>query len=141
MTKKVFELAKELNISNKEILTKADELGIKVKTHVSILSDENIKKIKDAVHAGKQAAKAKNSVGKPIVDEEYLANKHKSPAEKAPAENADAGKSDAPAPAASEKSDARPEKKENPASEKAEPAKSRNRKNSRRKTRLTRKQM
>ena len=64
MTKKVFELAKELNISNKEILTKAEELGIKVKTHVSILSDENVKKLRDSVQAGKQAAKAKNSVGK-----------------------------------------------------------------------------
>ena len=48
MTKKVHELAKELNVSSKELQEKAGQLGISVSSHMSVLSDADIVKIKGA---------------------------------------------------------------------------------------------
>ena len=107
MTKKVHELAKELNISSKELQDRARQLGINVSSHMSVLSDTDIERIKAnrketkiikaeprkkehqeqenprvtvkaAVRPGLQN-RPKPPVGKPIVDTEYLANKHKPP--------------------------------------------------------------
>ncbi|MGF6376220.1 translation initiation factor IF-2 [Clostridiales Family XIII bacterium PM5-7] len=107
MTKKVHELAKELNLSSKDIQSKAAQLGISVSSHMSVLSDADIEKIKGSraetkiikaepkkkdaagVDEPKVVVKAavrpglsnrpKPPVGKPVVDTEYLANKHKPP--------------------------------------------------------------
>lgn len=108
MTKKVHELAKELNVTSKELIEKASRLGINVTSHMSVLSDAEIDKIKGtkketkivkaepkkktggsaheeprvtvkaAVRPG-LSNRPKPPVGKPVVDTEYLANKHKPP--------------------------------------------------------------
>jgi len=39
---KVFELAKELNIESKEVVETAQNLGIQVKSHLSVLSDNDV---------------------------------------------------------------------------------------------------
>ena len=44
---KVFELAKELNIDNKEIIQTAQDLGIQVKSHLSVLSDNDVEILKE----------------------------------------------------------------------------------------------
>ena len=46
MTKKVHELAKELNVTSKELLEIASHLGIYVTSHMCVLSDTEIDKIK-----------------------------------------------------------------------------------------------
>lgn len=46
MTKKVHELAKELNVTSKELLERAKQLDINVTSHMSVLSDAEIDKIK-----------------------------------------------------------------------------------------------
>ncbi len=107
MTKKVHELAKEMNITSKELLEKAHQLGIDVKSHMSALSDADIDKIhgakretkivkaepkkkeaaheeprvtvKAAVRPHQMPGRQKPPVGKPIVDNAYLENKHKPP--------------------------------------------------------------
>ena len=107
MTKKVHELAKELNVSSKELQERARQLGISVSSHMSVLSDADIERIKGSRKETKivkaeprkkdhqdqeeprvtvKAAvrpgfsnRPKPPVGKPIVDTEYLANKHKPP--------------------------------------------------------------
>ena len=43
---KLYELAKELNLTSKELLNKAGELGIKVKSHLSSLEDNEVEKIR-----------------------------------------------------------------------------------------------
>ena len=43
---KIFELAKELGVDNKELVAKAKELGMKVSSHLSAITDEEIKKLK-----------------------------------------------------------------------------------------------
>ena len=82
MTKKVFELARELGVSSKELISKAAEAGIKVKTHMSVLSDSDIETIGKVMHKDTGASEKKSSgIGVAVVDEEYLANKHKGPKE------------------------------------------------------------
>ena len=39
MAMKVHELAKEMNLNSKDILERAEKLGISVKSHMSVLSD------------------------------------------------------------------------------------------------------
>ena len=46
---KLYELAKELNISSKELIDKAKEIGINVKSHLSSLDDKDIVKLKDNI--------------------------------------------------------------------------------------------
>ncbi|HIV80070.1 MAG TPA: translation initiation factor IF-2 [Candidatus Avanaerovorax faecigallinarum] len=100
MAMKVHELAKEMNLNSKDILERAEKLGISVKSHMSVLSDSDIKKIKEG--ARPQAAPAASAprgagvrpaapasrpgrrppIGRPIVDNDYLENKHKKQEEK-----------------------------------------------------------
>jgi hypothetical protein len=47
---KVFELAKELNVESKEIINISQDLGIEVKNHLSVLSDEDVEKIKASLN-------------------------------------------------------------------------------------------
>ena len=49
---KVFELAKELNIDNKEIIQTAQDLGIQVKSHLSVLSDNDVEILKEYLIEG-----------------------------------------------------------------------------------------
>ena len=85
MTKKVHELAKEMEITSKDLIEKLGNLGIEVKSHMSVLSDADIEKIKGKKEAPKAAPKVsttgkpKPPVGKPVVNEEYFANKRKPP--------------------------------------------------------------
>src|SRR3989338_6923783 len=44
--KKVYELARDLNIESKELLDKLKEIGIKVNSHMSTLTDEQVDFIK-----------------------------------------------------------------------------------------------
>lgn len=46
---KVFELSKELNIENKDLLKIISDLGIEAKSHLSVLSDEQIEIIKQSI--------------------------------------------------------------------------------------------
>ncbi len=89
MAKKVYELAKELDITSKDLIEKAAKQGIELKSHMSTLTDADISKIKNE---GKQegapqrfaasnipgAPKKRPPIGRPIVDSAYLDNKNKS---------------------------------------------------------------
>lgn len=46
---RVYELAKELELSSKHIVDKAHSMGIDVKNHMSTLADSEIKSIKNAL--------------------------------------------------------------------------------------------
>ena len=45
---KIYELANELNVGNKKLIEKANELGIGVKSHLNVLDDDQIEKIKNS---------------------------------------------------------------------------------------------
>ena len=44
---KLYELAKEMNVSSKDLLEKAKKMGIELKSHLSVVSDEDVKKLKE----------------------------------------------------------------------------------------------
>ena len=55
---KIHEIAKKLGLNSKEVLSKAGELGIEVKSHLSGVTDEQAKEIENAL-SGKQEKTAK----------------------------------------------------------------------------------
>ena len=46
---KLYELAKELDLTSKELLEKAGEIGIEVKSHLSTLEEADVKKLKQSI--------------------------------------------------------------------------------------------
>ena len=101
---KIHEIAKEIGMTSKELIEKVKELGIEVKNHMSVLSEEDIARVKaslgQSVEKPKQEKKPAAKVAgappfaadiagappfaanvvltsKPLVDEEYFANKKK----------------------------------------------------------------
>lgn len=52
--KKVYELAKELNVDNKKIIEVAQSLGINVKTHLSGIDEAGVNKIKESMKSNKK---------------------------------------------------------------------------------------
>jgi len=49
--KRVYELAKDLGIENKELITRLEKLGITVKSHSSSLEDSDVERLKRDIHA------------------------------------------------------------------------------------------
>ena len=45
MSKRVYELAKELNTTSKRLMEKMEEINIKVKSHMSLLDDEQLDRL------------------------------------------------------------------------------------------------
>ncbi|OJF03824.1 translation initiation factor IF-2 [Weissella confusa] len=75
MTKRIYELAKELNVSSKDLVSAAEKAGMDVKNHMSTIDDNAVKTLTNAVKpAAKPAPKAEK----------------KSEASKKPAQNAQA---------------------------------------------------
>ena len=46
---KLYELAKNLNLTSKELLEKAREMGMNIKSHLSNLEEEDVEKLKKNV--------------------------------------------------------------------------------------------
>ena len=63
MAMKVHELAKEMNLNSKDILERAEKLGISVKSHMSVLSDSDIEKIKEGRKPAAPAAAQPHGAG------------------------------------------------------------------------------
>ncbi|MBK5253286.1 MAG: translation initiation factor IF-2 [Peptostreptococcaceae bacterium] len=77
MTVKIYTLAKELNMSSKDLLTKINSMGIEATSHMSSISEDQALKVKKGVSGVKSAEKTKDapskkttSVVKPIIKEE-----------------------------------------------------------------------
>ena len=58
---KVYELAKELNVSNADLIKKLNELGINANSHLSALTDEECNKIKDSMNKNSNQVKNQNN--------------------------------------------------------------------------------
>ena len=54
---KLYELAKELNLTSKDLLERAGEIGLELKSHLSTLEDDQIEKIRKAVSSTKSTKK------------------------------------------------------------------------------------
>ena len=60
---KLYELAKEINISSKDLLEKAKSMGIEVKSHLSTIEESDVAKLKSSI-TGTNTAKEDNSAKK-----------------------------------------------------------------------------
>ena len=58
---KVHELAKKIGISSKEAVERAKELGIDIKNHLSILEENDVKKLEESFEKQKKDSSGKNS--------------------------------------------------------------------------------
>lgn len=65
MTARVHELAKELKISSKEVIKKLKDIKIQAKGHMSVLTEENVKALKDSLKKQKPPVAVKTPA-KPI---------------------------------------------------------------------------
>ena len=61
---KLYELAKELNLTSKELLDRAGEIGLELKSHLSTLEDDQIEKLKKNVSSIKSDKKPAPKKGK-----------------------------------------------------------------------------
>ena len=73
---KIFELAKELDVNNKDLVAMAQDLGLDVKSHLSAIDEEDAKKIKASMKkSGKKEASKSESSSKSKEEKEEKATK------------------------------------------------------------------
>ena len=99
---KIFELAKELDMNNKDLVAIAKDLGLDVKSHLSSVEDEDAKKIRASVKKSgkKEAPKSENkskeennekatkkTTGNVIIRREVIVEEDQKPVKKAPTVN------------------------------------------------------
>ena len=66
MTKRIYDLAKELNVSSKDLVSAAEKAGMDVKNHMSTIDDNAVKTLTNAVKpAAKPAPKAEKKAEAP----------------------------------------------------------------------------
>ena len=64
---KIHEIAKKLGLSSKEVLEKAKELGIEAKSHLSVLEDNDAKKLEESFEKTKKDVQEKNNASGPVI--------------------------------------------------------------------------
>ena len=93
MTKRIYELAKELNVSSKDLVSAAEKAGMDVKNHMSTIDDNAVKTLTNAVKPAAKpddnAVKTLTNAVKPAAKPAPKAEK-KAEAPKKPAQNAQA---------------------------------------------------
>lgn len=65
MTKRIYELAKELNVSSKDLVSAAEKAGLDVKNHMSTIDDKAVKTLTGAVKPAPKADKKAEAPKKP----------------------------------------------------------------------------
>ena len=68
---RIYELSRDLNLENKDILDAAQKLSISVKSHSSSISAEEAKKIKNLIN-NKNSDKKILSINKPSIEKENI---------------------------------------------------------------------
>ncbi|MHA7611498.1 translation initiation factor IF-2 [Weissella viridescens] len=83
MTKRIYELAKELNVSSKDLVSAAESAGFDVKNHMSTINDNQEKDLKQRVQKNPSNQKAAKTDAKPAAAKAQA--KSTAPAKKAEA--------------------------------------------------------
>ncbi|RRG18198.1 translation initiation factor IF-2 [Weissella viridescens] len=65
MTKRIYELAKELNVSSKDLVSEAESAGFDVKNHMSTINDNQEKDLKQRVQKSQSNQKSAKTDAKP----------------------------------------------------------------------------
>ena len=86
--KRVYELAKQLNISTKELIDKLKDLGIEVNNHMSTVDEENAALVEELIKGEKEdPKKPEKTEEKP--KEKAAPEKKKAPEKSGPADSGD----------------------------------------------------
>ena len=64
---KVHELAKKIGVNSKDIIEKAESMGIELKSHLSVLEDDEVKKIEETFGKTKKEVAEKNNNSSPVI--------------------------------------------------------------------------
>ncbi len=80
---RVLQLAKEYGLSNKEMLEKVIELGIPAKSHASVLTEENVAKVREALGEASVDEKTGEPAERPLTKEEIEAREREAEEERA----------------------------------------------------------
>ena len=81
---RIYELARELNMTNKELLDKLEELGIPVKSHMSSVDESEVDGIKSKVRGEKQPDLVEKRIRPSVIRRRKVKT---APAEPAPVES------------------------------------------------------
>jgi translation initiation factor IF-2 len=65
--RRVYELARELNMTNRDLLDKLEEFQIEVKNHMSSLEESEITKIKDSLFGRSETADIEDTRVRPNI--------------------------------------------------------------------------
>lgn len=87
--KRVYELAKELGLENKELIAHLEKMGITVKSHSSSLEDAEVEKIKDLLLASASRQIIEERIKSTVIRRRAVRTPVEAPAEEAPEEKAD----------------------------------------------------
>ena len=79
---KIHEIAKEMNLTSKEIIDKANELGIDVKSHLSSIEEEQAKVIKEKLRGNSNSGKKTEKAEDVSADKKLIKEKKKEETEK-----------------------------------------------------------
>ena len=74
---KIHEIAKEMNLTSKEIIDKANELGIDVKSHLSSIEEEQAKVIKEKLRGNSNSGKKTDKIDDASSDKKLIKEKKK----------------------------------------------------------------
>ena len=80
---RVLQLAKEYGFSNKEMLEKVQELGIPAKSHASVLTEDNVAKVREALGEVAVDEKTGEPAERPLTKEEIEAKEREAEEERA----------------------------------------------------------
>ena len=80
---RVLQLAKEYGLSNKEMLEKVIELGIPAKSHASVLTEENVAKVREALGEASVDETTGEPAERPLTKEELEAREREAEEERA----------------------------------------------------------
>jgi translation initiation factor IF-2 len=87
--KRVYELAKELGLENKELIAHLEKMGITVKSHSSSLEDAEVEKIKDLLLASESRQIVEERIKSTVIRRRAVRTPVEAPVEEAPEEKAD----------------------------------------------------
>ena len=120
---RVLQLAKEYGLSNKEMLEKVIELGIPAKSHASVLTEENVAKVREALGEASVDEKTGEPAERPLTKEEIEAREREAEEERARREAVEKERAAREAERAGRTGAAKPEKDEDETKQEAKPRK------------------
>ena len=83
---RVYEIAKQMGIKNKELVSKIQQMGISISNHMSTLTQDEVSKVKRALQKERQANTVEKRLGSTVIRRRSKVKKRPAPPQKRPAQ-------------------------------------------------------